>query len=713
MSYRDLFKAELKSDHLIEISVAKSYNGRGCEKFYLYDYDQLMGELKIVSKSESLHSFKYIVSSHPDLKIGHNYFIYDERNSRFPLNYSIMMRDDRYIFSYYSDEKMGATYFKDHTDFALFSPQASEAYVFYFKGEELFSMRMIKNHKTGVFNVTVKGDLERYYYYYVVNVNGEIVSANDPYARSFNTNSIRGMIINPEAVAVDLHLEDLPDFEKPTDAIIYEMSIRDMTSFKDTSLINKGKYLGLTEHGLTTKKGLPIGIDYIKSLGVTHVQIMPMYDFLTTNDLYPENTYNWGYDPLNYNSPEGSFATDPSDPYCRIIEMKKMIGEFHKEGIRVVMDVVYNHMFCRETSPFDILCPDYYFRYNFDGTPSNGSFCGNDLESRHPMVRKFIVDSCLYWVKEFGIDGFRFDLMGILDIDTMNLIESECRKIRKDFIIYGEGWDMPTALSNHEKAKTANAFKMPAIGFFNDRFRDTVKGGSSDHELEHRGYLLGDSNYIDGFKHTFIGSSSAISFPPLFINPSQSINYVECHDNATLFDKIIKSNKNEDIKDQLKRIKLINAMTIFSFGVPFIHSGQEIGATKNGVYNSYNSPDSINQFNYNLLDERVELYRYTKDAIAFRKQSPFMRLDENEKIMSMISFVNLPSGALLIELKNDEMILPYRSLKIFVNPSHDSVAYDLDDYYQVLFNEAGMLKQPLYAQHLVINAITCLVCAKL
>lgn len=711
MSYRDLFKAELKGDHLIEISIAKQYNGRGVEKFFLYDDDKFVAQLKIISKNESNRHFIYLVNNHPDLTIGHNYYIYDERNARFPLDYSIMMRNDRYIFSYYSDEPLGANYNQDYTDFALFSPMASDAYVLYYNDETKNIKRMKKDPKTGIFKTRVDSDLERYFYYYIVTINGEIFSANDPYACTFNANSMRGMIVNPKSVEVDLHEEDLPPFEHYTDAIIYEMSVRDMTSFKGTEIVNKGKFLGLTERDIKTKKGMPVGIDYIKSLGVTHVQILPMFDFLTTNDLYPEDTYNWGYDPQNYNSPEGSFSTDPNDPYARIIEMKKMIAEFHKEGIRVVMDVVYNHMFCRETSAFETLCPNYYFRFNYDGSPSNGSYCGNDLESRHPMVRKFIVDSCRYWVKEFGIDGFRFDLMGILDIDTMNLIESECHKLKKDFIVYGEGWDMPTALGNHEKAKTANASRMPNIGFFNDRYRDIVKGRSSDHELDQRGYLLGDFNHIDGFKHCFIGSSSAVSLPPLFLNPTQSINYVECHDNATLFDKVVISNRYEDLKDQLKRIKLINALNIFSIGIPFIHAGQEIGATKQGVYNSYNSPDCINQFNYDLLDERQEMYRFMREAIEFRKRAPYLRLTENDQIMEMVSFVNLPSGALLIEF-NGANIYPYRSLKFFVNPSKDSISYDLDDYYQILFNEAGMLKQPLYAQHLVINAITCLICAK-
>lgn len=707
------FKAVLKRLNHAEITISKSYNSNGCKAFYLYENGAFISDLTIESRMETSRNFIYQISDIPELKLGREYEIYDERNIPISLDCSILCQYDKYIDQMYFDGEMGALYSKSHTTFRIFSPLASKVVVNVFKtSSSLVSFPLTKNEDNGVWEGTLDGDYEGYFYTYVMKINNEYHEAMDPYAKSVNRFSRTAYIIDPKKAEVERFDDHLPPFEGINDAIIYELSVRDMTSDKTVGFINHGKYMGLMEENIKTRKGNKAGIDYLSSLGITHVQLLPIFDFCTTNDEHPEDTYNWGYDPLNYNVPEGSYSNNPTDPYTRIIELKKMIQKFHKNGIRVVMDVVYNHVFNMECSCFEQACPNYYFRFNENGDKSNGSFCGNDFESRHLMARKFIIDSCKYWVKEYDVDGFRFDLMGILDIKTMNDVVSECKKIKPDFIIYGEGWDMPTLMSGNLKASMNNADKLPEIGFFNDRFRDTSKGKTDANELFVKGYLTGDSNYIDGFKHIFAGSVCPIAFPPLFRQPTQSINYVECHDNNTLYDKLKVCCYGDDEKSILKRVKFINACVMLSMGVPFFHMGQEIGLSKDGNHNSYNSGDKENSFKYKVLDERIDLYHYFLDLTKVRKLFKFFRLSTREEIERTIEFINLDKGALCVQYKDSEIIAPYKDVRLFINPSKESIEVDLDDYYQVVLNETGMFTSPLYSQHLRVNGFSVVLVIK-
>ena len=707
------FKAILKNLDSAEITIAKSYNAQGCSSFSLYENGAFICDLEISSSSETSRNFIYQVTGFPELKIDGEYEIYDNRNVPIYLDCSCLARYDKYVDRMYCPKEMGAIYSKESTTFRVFAPSASVAVVNVYKEKKNFTTILLtKDEESGTFEGTLKGDYDGYLYSYLLKINNQFVEAMDPYAKAVNRFSRKAFIIDPKKVEVESNRENLPPFSSPTDAIIYEMSVRDITSDKSVGFINKGKYFGLLEENIKTRNGNPAGMDYLKSLGVTHVQLQPVFDFCTTNDEHPEDTYNWGYDPLNFNVPEGSFSINPNDPYSRIIELKKVIQLFHKNGIRVVMDVVYNHLFNQEISCFEQTCPNYYFRYNEHGEKSNGSFCGNDFESRHLMARKFIVDSCKYWTKEYDIDGFRFDLMGIIDIKTMQEVTKEVKKLKPDSIIYGEGWDMPTMMPSNQKASMLNANALPDIGFFNDRYRETSKGKTDPSELFVKGYLSGDTNYIDGFKHIFAGSCLPLAFPPLFSSPTQSINYVECHDNHTLFDKLKVCCYDEDEQTILKRIKLFNACIMLSEGVPFFHMGQEIGLTKKGVGNSYNSGDDINQFKYQVLDKRKDLYKYFIDLVKIRKEYSFLRLNNKNDIEKSLNFVNLDSGALAIEFKNKSIIDPYQNVVIFINPSKQSVEVDLDDYYQVVLNETGRFTTPLYAKHLIINSISVVMVIK-
>lgn len=698
--------AELKSLDTIEVSVYKQYTTLEIKAFNFYDNGKFVKTLKWISKSESKSSFIYILNINYEFIPGHLYELCDDRNEFFPLDISIIALSSEFEKKYRFDGEMGAIYSKESTTFRVFSPLASEAFVKLIDKNEVSTLHpMARLENSGVYEAIVKGNCEEFKYHFVVNLNGQLVEATDPYAFALTSNSRYGYVVNPEKLQqIDLHKESLPPFNKLTDAIIYEIDVRDATSL--TGFENKGTFKALSQEGLKDSNGNPVGLDYIKSLEVTHVQLLPVYDFQTIDEDHPAKQYNWGYDPKFYFAPEGSYSTNPDDCYTRLFELRELVGSFHKNGLRAVMDVVFNHTFNRISNSLEQLCPGYYFRKNNDGTYSNGSGCGNDIESCHYMARKLIIDALVHFVKWYGFDGYRFDLMGILDKETINKAYYTLKNINKDIIMYGEGWNMATNLPSSLKANSNNAKEMPTIGFFNDRFREVVKGASSDNNLASKGYLSGDTNYIDGFKHCILGSCVALAFPPMFDEPTQSINYVECHDNATIFDKLLLSNADESVENRLKRIKMMNVVSILSYGIPFIHAGQEFGATKKSHYNSYNLIDEINGLDYNLRTARKDMVKYLADAIKLRKNMDIFRLDKKEDIVNAVTFENLSHGALLI--KYDDKANS-RIVYFFINPTTETVSYKFDNYAKIIFNEAGLINTDFFSQLMIINGLSLIV----
>lgn len=702
-----ILQAILKNKDMIEVSVAKSYLYNGSRYFYLYEDGVFVKELHIENTSETKNHFRYLVNDLPMFKIGHEYEIQDDRNTFAPIDLSVLMKDFTLDNFYKFDGEMGAIYKPNHTIFRVFSPLATSINLLLYKNnnKEIYAMKKKDN---GIFYYDAIGDYDGFEYMYLLKINGKYVESIDPYARSTSIHSKRGVVIDPNKFDIDFNDDKLKPLSSPCEAVIYETSVRDFTSSINTSIKNKGKYLGLVEPNRFSRGNNVVGIDYLSYLGISHVQLLPVTDFLTTNDQFVENTYNWGYDSGNMFALENSYASKPTDPYSRIRDFKKLVSSLHERNIRVVMDVVFNHQFTVENSSFEKVLPCYYFRYNDDGSLSNGSFCGNDFESRRYMARKFIVDTCLMYVKEFHVDGFRFDLMGLTDIATMNEVYEKCSAIRKDFILYGEGWDMPTALPQEDKAKQYNAFKTPSIGYFNDRYRDMVKGKSSDNELYVKGYLLGDLYYVDAFKHCFLGSCLPIAMPPLFNSPTQSINYLECHDNATLFDKLLISNYYESEADRLKRINLMNVVNVLSIGVAFIHAGQEIGLSKKGVYNSYNSGDEFNSFDTEVLDARFKMASIMKDAIALKKEFKFFNYSSKDDISLKIRIDNVNGRSIITYLECEK----YKEVKMIINPSNESFNFDLGDYYRVIFNEYGRITGDYYVQNLSLNGISLIILVK-
>lgn len=711
-----MVKLEAKCKNLYTISVTLKYDS--CDlplkKIFTLIEDGVAKEVPTIVKEKNSDSLvEYELKLINPLVLGHLYQLSDEKYQTIYISTNPLLKEEFFdeVFTYDGND-LGMKYYKDHTEFRLWSPLASSAKVIYTLKDKEYVVEMSRLDQ-GVYYASVKGNLELATYLYEVNIDGEIRRACDPYAIASTQNSTHSVVIDLEKTRnIPYNFEYLPEFKRYTDAIIYETSVRDLTVYPETDVEHKGRFLGACEKGRRSTYGSLVGLDHLVKLGITHLQLLPIYDFATVDETDPLRLYNWGYDPAQYNVPEGSYASNLEDPYSRIVDLKTLISVYHSYGIRINMDVVYNHMYDQKKSPFEVLTPGYYFRTNDKGELSNGSFCGNDLDSKKPMVRNFIVNSCLYWLKEYGIDGFRFDLMGIIDIETMKIIEKKCKELRPDFMIYGEGWNMPTFLKDEEKASMNNASKLLGVAFFNDAFRDITKGKTGESEEAIKGYLLGQENYIEGFKFVYMGSTMDYCFAPMFENFSQSINYVECHDNATLYDKIQVACQSETHEQRLKRVVLINEVIMLSYGIPFIHMGQEVGLTKYRMHNSYCSGDRYNQFDYQKLSDRKWMVKCMNDIIYIRKMCPFLRYENKEDIIGLFRFENLDNGGLLIDFIDQEKIAPYKNFKIFINPSVRTIYYDLQDYYRVLFNEAGRLKDEMYSQSLMINGLTVVIVAK-
>jgi pullulanase len=609
--------------------------------------------------------------------------------------------DEKY---YYSGNDLGATYDKDHTTFVVWAPLAASVLLKISNdcGKSFVFYEMSREPK-GTFRIILNGNYDGAIYNYAVENSGVTRLTTDPYGIGSTANGLNSVVINPKRTHIDLEENDLPFYKNYVDTIIYETGVRDFTISSFTNIEHKGKFLGLSEEKRTTKGGNPAGLDYLKFLGITHLQLMPIYDFKTVDEENAETTYNWGYDPQQYFVPEGSFASDVNDPYSRILDLKKMVKALHHNKIKVNMDVVFNHVYNYQTSVFEALVPNYYFRRNNNGTMSNGSFCGDDFETQHRMVSKLIIDCALYWIKEYGIDGFRFDLMGIIDKYTIMKIYREAIKIKADFMIYGEGWNMPTNLPEEAKSSMNNAKSLPHIGFFNDAFRDITKGPTSESEFHVSGYLTGDFSYRDGFKFVFLGSCLPRTYNNKFLTANQSINYVECHDNGTLYDKIVACSNLEEEKDILRIVKLVNSCVLFSYGVPFIHMGQEIGQSKNMHQNTYRSGDKYNMFQYDLLDKRFDMAQYMSSIIELRKNAYFLHEYSSDVIQKAGEFIELDEGALGCIYNKCSTSQGEKTVLAFINPTNETVYYDADYECEQYLGDCGFIRKNRYiSRHLTI-----------
>ena len=594
-------------------------------------------------------NFTYSLTLAEELDYAKSYFVtYEETELKINMPNIYSTEAFEAEFTYTGDD-LGATWSEASTTFRVWAPTAEKMAVNLFSQGGIGYASFLESYEmtsdvNGTWVVTVDGDLNGTYYNYSVTIDGETKEAIDPYARTAGVNGNKAMVINltstnPEGWENDVNPHSGASI---TDAVIYEGHIRDLTVDSDSGIENKGKFLGLSEVGTKTSSGIATGIDHMKELGITHLQILPFYDFGSVNETatVASQLYNWGYDPVNYNVPEGSYSTDPYHGEVRVRELKQMIKALHDNDISVIMDVVYNHVYNAGDFCFNILVPGYFSRINQDGSYSSGSGCGNDTASERSMVKKYIVDSVNYWADEYHIDGFRFDLVGLIDIDTINEIVSTVHETHPDVIFYGEGWTLNTSVTKYGTvlATQPNSEKTPSFAYFNDTIRDGLKGSVFNTES---GFVSGAAGKEALIENCFLGADSWCK------SPSQTINYVSCHDNNTLYDRLRLSNPNNSDEDIVKMNNLAAAIYMTAQGTPFMQAGEDMLRTKtnkDGTYNSnsYASGDTVNTIDYNSLeDEKYKaVFEYYKGLIAFRKAHSALRFDNPEDVSTYVSKVS-------------------------------------------------------------------------
>lgn len=547
----------------------------------------------------------------------------------------------------YTGNDLGAIWTDEFTSFRLWAPTATEVSINLYESgtegtDDLLEVVPMERDVNGTWFTKLHGDFNAIYYTYNVTVNGETVEACDPYARTTGVNGKRAMIIDLDATDPAGWENDTDPHagQSITDAVIYELHVRDLSMDNESGITNKGKFLGLIETGTVNANGISTGLDHMKELGITHLHLLPSYDYGSVDETKLDTAqFNWGYDPVNYNVPEGSYSTDPYNGEVRVSEMKQMVQGLHENGISVVMDVVYNHVQSAGDFCFNKIVPGYFTRISDSGVYSNGSGCGNDTASERSMVRKYIVDSVLYWVEEYHIDGFRFDLVGLLDTETINEIVETVHKKHPNVIFYGEGWTMSTDVTKdgYTLATQTNSGETPEFAYFSDNIRDALKGNIfNDTE---RGYVSGG-----GGKYNIV--SAMMATPSWTSNPTQIINYASCHDNMTLFDRLTNSTPDATVEERIRMNNLAAAIYMSAQGTPFMQAGEEMLRTKvkdDGTFdsNSYSSSDAVNCLKWGDLSDETyqQVFDYYKGLIAFRKAHSALRMTSATDVATYLSSI--------------------------------------------------------------------------
>lgn len=585
---------------------------------------------------------------------------------------------------FYSPLELGMTSEKGRSVLRVFAPYAVkvEALVYDFPGAQPY-VHELSPRAGGIWERKFPGPLEGKYYRLRTGQNGKVYEGLDPYARCVTGDAGKALVLK----------DGTPVYPGPafdaSETVVYEVHLRDLTMDKFSGVKNKGKYLGAAETG-TRHPGFPTiatGLDHIAELGVNAVHILPFQDFENGDST---SAYNWGYMPVNFNSPEGAYATNPADS-SRVREAKQMIDAFHRKGLKVIMDVVYNHTAeTRATTyNFNAVAMDYYYRLNSDGTYSNGSGCGNEFRTEAPMARKFLLDSLLYWVREYKVDGFRFDLMGLIDTDTAAELVRALRQEKPDIFVYGEPWAAGATPVHGVKKGSQRSL---GYAVFNDGFRDAIKG--SVFSVADLGYVQAAKNR-DGVMRGIRGAVDDFTDGPL-----ETMNYVSCHDNNTLWDRIDLSVKDEPLQNKTAMDKLANALVLTSQGIPFIHAGEEFLRTKNGHDNSYNLPDGINRLDWTRKKENFSVFSYYRDLIALRREHPAFRMKTAAEVKENLKFyeelgLKLKPPAIAYMLYGDKAGDAWRRILVLVNPEKAPLKFALPEgSWLEAFDSVGLVKEP-------------------
>ncbi len=591
----------------------------------------------------------------------------------------------------YSGDDLELTVDSSGTRFRLWSPKAQDVVVNLYDnghtGVPYKTLPMTHDVSTGTWTASVPEKLYGKFYTFKVKHDGKWLSETPGvWAKAVGVNGKRAAIIDFSTTSpAGWHQDKGPEVRNFSDVIVYEMHHRDMSMHPSSGIANKGKFLALTEKGTTSPEGEKTGIDHLKELGVTHVHILPSYDYNSVDETnLQNNTYNWGYDPQNYNAPEGSYSTNPSNPAARIREMKEMVKALHDAGIGVIMDVVYNHTAENDGSNFELTAPGYYHRHWDDGRYSDASGCGNETASDRRQMRDYIINSVKFWAKEYHIDGFRFDLMAIHDTETMNAVAAELKKINPSIFVYGEGWtagDSP--LAAERRALKENVSAMKDIAVFSDDLRDAVKGHYTD--ASDRGFATGKPGLEETVK---IGIVAATAHPqvdyskgnnsrfPYAESPEMIVNYVSCHDDLCLTDKLKKSMAGESEENMLNAAKLAQTIVFTSQGTPFMFAGEEVFRDKKGVHNSYKSPDSINAIDWSNKARYRDLFDYYRNLARLRKEHPAFRMTSAEDIARHLVFDEIDSSRepnlISYSLKDNANGDEWKEIKVVFNGASSS-----------------------------------------
>ncbi|MGM0608607.1 MAG: type I pullulanase [Candidatus Muiribacteriota bacterium] len=619
----------------------------------------------------------------------------DGYSKSMPIAYGIL---DEYKF----DGWLGNKHNEDETSFRLWSPVAQEAYVRLYDENNPDFYKDYKMKNTGdVLQTTIPGDLHNRFYNYRIIIYGEEYITGDPYAYTSGANGERSAVVNLELTDT----ENFRNYDKPyftgrnTDALIYEIHLRDYTVDPEADFDNPGKFIGLAEKNNFLKKfpDLKIGLGHFKELGVSHIHLLPVMDFATVDEETSEG-YNWGYDPYSYFSLEGSYSTDPDKPTARINEFKKMIQTFHENGLRIILDVVYNHTYSSVECPLAQTVPYYYYRLKDDGRFSNGSGCGNETASDKTMMRKHIVDSLLFFANEYRVDGFRFDLMALHDIETMKIVEQELKEKHPDIIIYGEPWAADESMLSKEDMFFKGAQQDTSIAVFNDDLRNDIKGDSDGYIT---GFATGDTNLKE---NVITGIKGAVD--DFSQSAQEVVNYVSAHDNLTLYDKIVQVRPEESFKEHAKRSALANSIVMFSQGIPFLHGGVEILRTKGGNHNSYNVGDEVNMIRWSEKAKHYKVFEYYKKIIQLRQNNPGFRLSKGEDISKNIQILQTQEGIIGVENKKDNIL-------VFFNANKEETTLNIPGRWKILLSgfDFKKINRPVH-DYITIPALSTVVVKK-
>lgn len=656
----------------------------------------------------------------------------------------------------YSGHDLGAVCTPEGTEFRLWAPTAERVELQLFfsctdKPEETLPMQ---KQEQGVWFLADSRNLHGVHYTYLVTVDGRTAETTDPYARACSANGVRSMAVELARTDPDGWEEDRgPALAQPTDAVLYELHIRDISVDASSGIRAKGKFSGLAERGTRNSAGLPTGLDHICGLGATHVHLLPSFDFSSVDETAGQPSFNWGYDPANYNIPEGSYSSNPQDGAVRIREFKELVKALHSRGIGVIMDVVYNHTAASEDSCFNRTVPYYYYRMTPTGCFSNGSGCGNETATNRPMVRRYLMDSVAYWAQEYHIDGFRFDLMGLHDLETMRAIRERLDGINPQLLMYGEGWTGgDSVLPEEERAVKKNIGRAAGIAAFNDNLRDALKGSVfSDRD---KGFVSGKKglcgeirfgvagctahpqlifaagqagkeilppapakagrprNTVRTASSLLAGNASSAAEPvrsadrAWAISPAQSINYVSAHDNLTLWDKLTVSCRPCPRKLRVRMNLLAAAVCFTSQGIPFLQAGEEFLRSKPApdgagfVENSYNFPDSVNSIKWDELTKNRIVFHYYRGLIAFRKAHPALRLSDAGLVAKHLEFfTKVPDNTVGFMLKDHAGGDSLREICILYNPNPAPAQFTIPEGGWEVYAEDGTAGTGLIRRH--------------